>query len=114
MRLDVTVAFVAAMLAGYAALDLLPQSTWGRAAALAVYLAALYPMDRLMKYSRNRPPWHHWAGVGAGAVAFYFLAQIRVSEGTSIVLNTICAVIVVFLLLFGLLRRRDSEKPKST
>ena len=107
MKLDVTVAFVVAVLAGYAALDLLPPTIAGRTAAFAVYLAALYPMDRLMASTRSRPPWHHWAGAALGTVGYWMLLHIRVRGDISLILSSICAVVVVLALAYGYLRRPD-------
>jgi hypothetical protein len=104
MKLDVSVAFVVAILAGYAALDILPSTIPGRTAAFAVFLAALYPMDRLMASTRSRPAWHHWAGVALGTTGYWLLLHIRVRDDVSLVLSAVCAVGVVFALAYHFLR----------
>jgi hypothetical protein len=110
MALAAVCAFLSSILAGYAALDLLPPTVAGRTAAFAVWLITLYPADRLMAATRQRPWWHHWVGSAVGVAvvwAGYTLTTTgAITERMSLILSFIVGIVLVGSLFYYFLKAR--------
>jgi uncharacterized membrane-anchored protein len=108
-RIQIGCAILACILAGYGALELMPANVWGRTAAFAIFMITLYPVDRLMKSTRDRPWWHHWFGSAVGVVLYWVLFTVVgsgvIADEMNTMLNMVIGAFVIGSLVWYYVRR---------
>lgn len=66
MDLDPRLAFLGAVLAGYTALEFLPDTPIGQTAVFVAFYVALYPLARKLLFAGGNSR-HYWIGLAIGA-----------------------------------------------